>query len=59
MFQLKNMLNENGLENFLREKFSSFIRIDETGDPNIDSMTNSDYSKEIWGDGELRYLISK
>ena len=37
------------LENFLREKFSSFIRIDETGDPNIDSMTNSDYSKEIWG----------
>ena len=43
----------------LESKLSELQHLSDTGDININSMSNLQYSKEIWGDGELRYFKSK
>ena len=47
------------LEEFLSSKFSKIQKVENTGDLNVNSMSNIPYSNELWGDGELRYFITK
>ena len=56
---IEEYVDRKWLENYLSKKYSKILRVDDTGDININSMSNLQYSKEIWGDGELRYFISK
>ena len=56
---IEEYVDRKWLENYLSKKYSKIFRVDDTGDININSMSNLQYSKEIWGDGELRYFISK
>ena len=56
---IEEYVDRKWLENYLTKKYSKILRVDDTGDININSMSNLQYSKEIWGDGELRYFISK
>ena len=47
------------LEEFLFDKFSKIDRVENTGDLTVNSMSNIPYSNELWGDGELRYFMTK
>ena len=47
------------LEEFLSNKFSKITKVENSGESSIQSMSNSPYSNELWGDGELRYFLTK
>ena len=48
------------LENYLKsQNYSHIQRVEHTGTIDINSMSNQPYSKELWGDGELRYFLTK
>ena len=47
------------LEELLGQSYSVIKKLNETGDYKIDSMHKQPNSKEIWGDGELRYFLTK
>jgi len=48
------------LENYLKSQdYSNIERVEHTGTIDINSMSNKPYSKELWGDGELRYFLTK
>lgn len=48
------------LESYLNSKnYSDVKRVEHTGTTNIESMSNQPYSEELWGDGELRYFLTK
>ena len=47
------------LEEFLFDKFSKIDKVENTGDLTVNSMSNIPYSNELWGDGELRYFMTK
>ena len=56
---IEEHVNREWLENNLGQKFNEIKKIDTSGEKNIETMASSKYSKEIWGDGELRYFVSK
>ena len=48
------------LENYLTsQNYSKIEKVEYTGSDDINSMSNQLYSKELWGDGELRYFLTK
>ena len=47
------------LEEFLLNKFSKITKVENSGESTIQSMSNLPYSNELWGDGELRYFLTK
>jgi ubiquinone/menaquinone biosynthesis C-methylase UbiE len=48
------------LVNYLKIKnYSKIKQVEYTGSDDILSMSNLPYSKELWGDGELRYFLTK
>ena len=48
------------LENYLTsQNYSKIEKVQHTGTDNLNSMSNQLYSKELWGDGELRYFLTK
>ena len=48
------------LENYLTsQNYSKIEEVQHTGSDDINSMSNQPYSKELWGDGELRYFLTK
>ena len=48
------------LMNYLQLKnYSKIERVEHTGSDDIFSMSNLPYSAELWGDGELRYFLTK
>jgi len=57
---IEEHVQRNWLEKFLSDlKYSKIQRIDSTGDKTIQSMTTQPLSTELWGDGELRYFLTK
>lgn len=57
---IEEHVSRSWLEKYLSElSFSKIKRIDITGDETIHSMANLPYSQELWGDGELRYFLTK
>ena len=48
------------LINYLHLKnYSKIERVEHTGSDDILSMSDVPYSNELWGDGELRYFLTK
>lgn len=48
------------LEDYLTsQNYSKIEEVQHTGSDDINSMSNQPYSKELWGDGELRYFLTK
>ena len=47
------------LEEFLLNKFSKIIKVDHSGESSVHPMSNLPHSNKLWGDGELRYFLTK
>jgi ubiquinone/menaquinone biosynthesis C-methylase UbiE len=57
---IEEHVERNQLENYLTsQNYSKIEEVQHTGSDDINSMSNQPYSKELWGDGELRYFLTK
>jgi len=57
---IEEHVKRDWLENYFNHlKYSKIKKIDITGDDTIESMSEQPFSKELWGDGELRYFLTK
>lgn len=57
---IEEHISRERLENYLKsQNYLKIERVEHTGTFDLDSMSNISYLEELWGEGELRYFLTK